>query len=73
MVQNQVVDQTITAAHKQKIGNICYAYAYRRCDRDQAVYASMLFYACLAGVTMNRRCINVDVTIIIATSIFLII
>ena len=52
------------------MGNIGYAYAHRRSDRDQAVYVSMRFYACLAGVTMNRRCINVDATIIIAITIF---
>ena len=52
------------------MGNIGYAYAHRRSDRDQAVYVSMLFYACLVDVTMNLRCINVDVTIIIVITIF---
>ena len=53
-----------------KRGNIGHAFAHKRGDRDQAVYACMLFYACLAGVTLNRRCINVDVTIIITIAIF---
>ena len=39
-------------------------------DRDPAVYVSMLFWARLAGVTLNRRCINVDVRIILAFAIF---
>ena len=52
------------------MGNIGYAYAHIRSNRDKAVYVSMLFYACLAGVKMNRRSINVDVTIIIAITIF---
>ena len=69
MVQKQEIDQTIIAAHNMKMGNICHANAHRRGDRDQAVYISMLFYACLAGVTWNRRCSNVGDRIILAIAI----
>ena len=50
MVQKQEIDQTIIAAHNRNMGNICHAYANRRGDRDQAVYVSMIYYACLASV-----------------------
>ena len=53
-----MLDQTIIAAYNRNMGNVCYAYAHRRGDRKQAVYVSMLFNACLAGVLLNRRCIK---------------
>ena len=37
------------------------------------MYVSMLFNACLAGVLLIRRCINVDVAVIfIAITVFMI-
>ena len=73
MVQKQEIDQTIIAAHNRNMGNICHAYANRRGDRDQAVYVSMIYYACLASVTLNQRCIKINVRIIFAIAIFLMI
>ena len=70
MVQRQEIDKLRMAAHNRKMGNICHAYVHRRGNRDQAVYANMLFYACLTGVILNRRCINVDITIITVIGIF---
>ena len=53
MVQKQEIDQTIVALHNRIMCDICHAYASRKVDMDQVVHVGMLFYACLAGVTLN--------------------
>ena len=73
MVQKQEIDQTAKYILLRITGKGAISVTLMPTEGVIGTRLCMLachFYACLAGVTPNQRCINVDVTVIITIAIF---